>query len=173
MVVGVSRHPRVRGLFLSPSPPPRSLLAHAARAGSFLFSLGVRLCGAVAYCLTAVLGFRTLRRLVQLAWMHYMETYHGLKAGTPIKLCLVGLAFIFAPAFTAGHSEEPVGGITFHEAERLAMQRRAQRLRREKADKAAADAARQQTPADGCRPAALQPHVQPQALDARRKAKRE
>ena len=102
-----------------------------------------------------------------------METYHGLKAGTPIKLCLVGLAFIFAPAFTAGHSDEPVGGITFHEAERLAMQRRVQRLRREKADKAAADAARLQTPADGCRPAALQPDVQPQALDARRKAKRE
>jgi hypothetical protein len=43
---------------------------------------------------------------------------------------LVGIALLFAPAFRGMDTEEP--GMTFYEAERIAAERRAQRIRREK-----------------------------------------
>ena len=84
--------------------------------------------------------------------MQYMVTYHGFKVSGPAAFCLVGIAFVFAPAFTARNSEEPVGGITFHDAERLAIQRRNQKLRREKAAREAAAVQPPARPVDGCCP---------------------
>lgn len=97
--------------------------------------------------------------------MHYMETVLKLKAGTPTKAVLVGLAFVFAPAFQGEDTEEPIGGVTFHEAARIAEQRRSQRIRREKA------AARETKLAEQAAEAAcLPPQQQPVAAG---KSKRE
>ena len=66
----------------------------------------------------------------QAIFCYYVGQQYGLTTDTPTTLMLVGIAFLFAPAFRGMDTEEP--GMTFYEAERLAAERRAQRIRREK-----------------------------------------
>ena len=71
--------------------------------------------------------------VLQGALVYYMETFMALNAGIPTRMAMVGLAFVFAPAFLSENNEPPIGGITFHQAQKIAAERREQRRRREKA----------------------------------------
>ena len=69
---------------------------------------------------------------MQVALVVYLEAHMGLKeVGMPTKLAMVGIAFIFAPAFMGEEKEEPVGGISFLEAEQIAAARRRRRQHNE------------------------------------------
>ena len=67
-----------------------------------------------------------LRGGAQAGLILYMEAHMGLKqVGLPTKVAMVAIAYIFAPAFVGEDKEqEPVGGITFREAEKIAAARR-------------------------------------------------